>query len=53
MAKRAPDNLFPGRQGDELDAALDVHTACSQVLIQHRLGLGLRHEEQEWVRGVL
>jgi hypothetical protein len=23
------------------------------VLVQHRLGLGLRDEEQEWVSGVL
>jgi hypothetical protein len=53
VAKRAADALFVRREGDELHAPLDLDTAGSQVLLQHRLGLGLRDEEQEWVRGVL
>jgi hypothetical protein len=53
MAKRAGEVLSVRCRGDELHAPLDTDAAGSQVLVQHRLGLGLRDEEQEWVRGVL
>jgi hypothetical protein len=45
--------LLVRREGDELDAPLDVDAAGSQVLVEHGLGLGLGDEEQERVGGVL
>ena len=53
MAKRAGDVFFGRCVVDELHAPLHLEAASSQVLVQHRLGLGLRDEEQKWVRGVL
>jgi hypothetical protein len=53
MAKRAVHVLFFRCERDELHTPLDVDAAGSEVLVQHRLGLGLRDEKQEWVRGVL
>jgi len=53
MAKRAGHPLFFCCERDQLQAPLDLDAAGSQVLIQHRLGLRLRDEQQERVRGVL
>ena len=45
---------FPRRPGlDELDAPLDLDALLAEVLVQDCLGLGLGHEQQEWVGGVL
>jgi hypothetical protein len=53
MAERAGHLPFFRCEPDQLHAPLDGDTTGSQVLIQDRFGLGLRYEQQEWVRGVL
>jgi hypothetical protein len=52
-AQRARDFLAARRKADELDAALDRPASRREMLVQDRLRLGLRDEEQERECGVL
>jgi hypothetical protein len=52
-AQRAGDSVIVRREADELDAALDRHSARREMLVQDRLCLGLRDEEQEREGSVL
>ena len=53
MTERAGDLFLSGFEADQLDAPLDADAVSGQVLVQHRLGLGLRDEEQERIGRVL